>query len=370
MPGPKDESPVVIVGAGPAGLATAAELARRGIRHRLFERGPSLGHTWLNTYESLTLHTGRHMSVLPGMDYPRGTPLFPTRRDFVDYLRRYAARFELTVEAGAEVRRARRDDGGWLVETSVGRVAARQLVVATGIMTNPLLPAVQGRERFGGRSFHSVDYRRPDELRGQRVLVVGVGNSGGEIASELGRAGIDTTIAIRSGANVVPREIFGVPTQYVVYGLRILPRPALQWVAERVRVMSERRRGPPPFPRASVPPLASVPVIGFHLVDAIHDGQVRVKLAGLASMTERGVRFTDDTEEPFDVVIFATGFAAAIDLLGDQVRRDAKGFAVRTDRVTSADQPNLYFVGHNYDVTGGLANINRDARIVARRLGG
>ena len=135
-----------------------------------------------------------------------------------------------------------------------------------------------------------------------------------------------------------------------------------------MRDLSEQRRGKPPFPRAAGGPLDAVPLIGFNLIDAIRAGQVRVKLAGVVSMTERGVRFSDGSEEPFDAVIFATGFAPALDLLGDQVRCDAKGFALRTDRVTSADQPALYFVGHNYDTTGGLANINRDARLVADRI--
>jgi cation diffusion facilitator CzcD-associated flavoprotein CzcO len=354
----------VIVGAGPAGLATAAELRRRGLPYRLLERGPSLGHAWRNTYDSLRLHTGRHMSALPGLPFPPGTPLFPTRDDFVTYLDAYAAAFELTVEPGREVRRARRN-GDWTVETGTDLVTASNVVVATGIMANPRRPRLAGEGEYGGRLLHSVTYRRPEDFRGMRVLVVGVGNSGGEIASELGHAGVDTTIAIRSGANVVPREIAGVPTQYVVYGLRVLPRTARSWIAERVRTLSEMRRGAPPFPRAAGSPIDSVPLIGFHLVDAIRAGHVRVRLAGLDHLTARGVRFSDGSEEAFDAVILATGFAPALDFLGDQVRRDAKGFALRNDRVTSADQPGLYFVGHNYDTTGGLANINRDARIVA-----
>lgn len=360
--------PVLIVGGGPAGLATAAALAMRGIPYRLVERGPILGHMWRNAYDSLTLHTGRHMSALPGMGFAAGTPLFPTRDQFVSYLTAYAERFAIPVETGREVLSVAPGMNGWMAETASGIMHAPTVVVATGIMSNPQTPDFPGRERFGGRVTHSVEYRRPSEFVGRRVLVIGVGNSGGEIASELGHAGIDVTIAVRSGANVVPREIAGVPIQYIAYGLRALPAGVRAWIADVVQKVSEVKRGAPVFPRARTSALESVPVIGFHLVDAIRAGTVQLKLSGVAEFTAGGVRFADGSERPYDVVILATGFAPALAPLGDLVRRDAKGFAIRSDRVTSADQRSLYFVGSNYDATGGLANIRTDAMLVAERI--
>lgn len=361
-------SPVLIIGAGPAGLATAAELTRHRVPYRLVERGAEVGHSWANTYDSLTLHTGKHMSALPGRSFPRRTPLFPTRTDFLAYLNDYARRFGIEVEPGVHVDRVSRDDHTWIAGAGQREFSARALVMATGIMAKPLMPRIPGREVFQGEVMHSVDYRRPAPFAGRRVLVVGVGNSGGEIASELGRAGVGVTILVRTGANVVPRAILGVPIQYIAYGLRRLPPQAREAIAARVQMITERRRGPPVLPRPPWGPLDSIPLIGFHLVDAIRAGLVRVRLGSLESFTRDGVRFTDGQEDHFDSVIFATGFAPAIDALGDLVRRDSKGFAVRQDRVVSADQPNLYFVGHNYDATGGLANIRQDAVIVGARL--
>src|SRR3989442_1977349 len=102
---------VVAVGAGPAGLATSQQLRARGVPHRVLERGDAVGHTWANLYDSLTLHTGKHMSSLPGMPFPHSAPLFVPRREFLDYLRRYAERFELPVDTGRDVERMSRTDG-------------------------------------------------------------------------------------------------------------------------------------------------------------------------------------------------------------------------------------------------------------------
>src|SRR5712691_1154554 len=360
---------VIVIGAGPAGLATSQQLGARGIHHVVLERGDAVGHTWTNLYDSHTLHTGKHLSSLPGLRFPRAYPLFVPRPLFCDYLRRYAETFRLPIETGTAVTGVRRDDGSWQVTTSRGDRAARAVVVATGSVANPQRPRIRGAEEFRGRLVHSVEYRNAAPYVGRRVLVVGVGNSGAEIGSEIARAGGGgrVTIAVRSGANVVPRSMFGLPIQYLAYWVRKLPRPAQQVIVAGVRKLTELRRGPPVLPRPRHGPLDAIPVIGFHLVDAIRAGLIRVK-PGLAELTPDGARFADDSVEPFDDVILATGFAPALGPLGSAVRTDEKGFALRTARVSSVDQPDLYFVGHNYDATGGLYNIRVDSRLVAERI--
>ena len=357
----------VVIGAGPAGLAVSAELRQRGIDHRVLERGTGVGDSWRRLYDSLTLHTGKHMSGLPGLRLGRGVPVFVPRDVFVAYLERYARSLALPVAFNREVTRLRRDEAGWLVETPSGSISAQALVIATGIISNPRAPQFDGRERYRGRVLHSLDYRRPDEFIGRRVLVVGVGNSGGEIGSELARAGAMVTVAVRSGAHVVPRDLLGVPVQYLSLLLRGLPRSARNAIARAFARIAALRRGPPVLPRPAHGPLDAIPLIGFNLVDAIREGLVDVR-SGVASFTEGGVRFTDGRSEPFDAVILATGFAPALNLLGDLVQLDDRGFARRSDRVTSADQPGLFFVGHTYDASGALFNIGRDAKLAARRV--
>ena len=369
IPRPIQATDTLIVGAGPAGLATAAELSRRAIPYRLVERGATLGSTWENLYDSLTLHTGRHMSTLPGMRYPGGTSLFPSRAEFLQYLRRYAAQHGLVVETNAEVCGVERDGDGWTATFATGeRIGARHLVMATGIVANPRLPELPGREVYTGRVLHAVEYRRPAEFVGRRVLVVGVGNSGGEIGSELARAGAKVTVAVRSGAHVVPRQIGPFPAQYLRYLVGKLPRPAQERVLGAIQRRMQRRFGPPVLPRPPHSALDAIPLIGFHLVDCIREGLVELRLAAPVAFTTEGVRFSDGSADGYDAVILATGYAPALKPLGGLVRVDARGFALRADRVTSADQPGLWFVGHNYDHTGGITNIRHDAPLVATAI--
>ena len=359
-----EERAVVIVGAGPAGLATSHELARRQIDHVVLERGATLGHTWATLYESLILHTGKHLSSLPGMAFPRSTPLFPSREQFLKYLARYASEFRLPVQTDADVTTVVRSGAGWIVHTRDASVHARALVVATGIASNPTSADIPGRAGFSGRVIHSRDYRRPDDFVRRRVLVVGVGNSAGEIAAEIAAGGAVVTVAIRSGARVVPRQILGIPAQYFAVATRRLPRRAQQSILSGVARVSALIRGPSVLPAPRDSACAVVPLIGFHLVDAIRAGAIRVKPA-IDRFTTGGVRFADGSEIPFDDVILATGYRPAVGLLGDLITVDGCGFPLRRDGVVSADQPGLYFVGHTYDTRGALFNIGRDARRAA-----
>jgi hypothetical protein len=230
------------------------------------------------------------------------------------------------------------------------------------------VPEVAGRESFHGRIVHTVEYRRPAMYLDRRVLVIGAGNSAGEIAAELAAAGVDVTIAVRSGARVVPRQLFGVPIQYLSVALNLLPRGAQRAIAAAMAGASELARGPAVLPPPREGRCSEVPLIGFHLVDAIRAGRIRVRGA-IAELTSRGARFAGGVEEPFDCILLATGYRAAVSALGPQVALDHCGFASRRNRVVSRDQPDLYFVGHNYDTRGGLRNIAQDARLVAGYVG-
>jgi cation diffusion facilitator CzcD-associated flavoprotein CzcO len=355
----------LVVGAGPAGLATSRELSRAGVQHVVLERGGQIGQTWANLYDNLVLHTARRFSALPGLAFPSSTPRFPSRRDFLAYLHQYADTFRVPVETHAEVASLHHVDGAWIARTTAGaEVRARAVVVATGIVSNPHIPEIPGRARFAGRLLHSADYRRPEGFTGRRVLVVGAGNSAGEISVELARAGADVTLAVRTGAFIVPREIAGIPIQYFSVGLAWLPARARRLTTAMISRASALVRGPAALPAPLPAACPNVPLIGVRVADLLRAGTIRLK-GGVADFTTAGVRFMDNSEQPFDAVILATGYRAAVGMLRGLIHLDDCGFAMRRHKVVSVDQPSLYFVGHNYDIRGGLFNIGRDARLAA-----
>ena len=359
---------VIIVGGGPGGLAVSQQLGERGIGHVVLEKGAHPGWMWSHTYDSLRLHTGRHLSALPGMPYPKGTDLFPSRADFLRYLTRYVERFSIPLQVGLEARALERAGDNWRVKTDSVWIEAQAVVVATGIMSAPVLPQLPGLAEFGGTVVHSSEYRRPSPYVQQRVLVVGIGNSGAEIATELADAGANVSVSVRSGANNVPRSIAGIPSQYLGWAISWLPKRLQQRLARLLGAIGAAARGGTPIPRKQgYGECPDVPLIGLKLANSIRAGTVAL-LGEVTGFTDHGAQFADGTEREFDCVILATGYQAAIDWMGDLADRDACGFAKRRDRVRSIDCPGLYFVGHNYDGRGGLYNIAIDAKRIARLI--
>jgi cation diffusion facilitator CzcD-associated flavoprotein CzcO len=361
------EYDALVVGGGPAGLATSHELQRQGVEHLVVERGCSVGWSWSEVYESLVLHTVRRLSTLPGLPFPPGTPRFPTREDFVQYLRAYAREFALPVRPNSDAVGLERAGRVWTTRLADGTVLYSDVVVvATGIASEPYEPDLPGRDRFGGCLIHSSEYRRPEPFAGRRVLVVGAGNSAADISTELSREGARVTLSVRSGATVVPLTVAGVAIQYFGFAVAPLPLGARRFMATALgRAASLHGRSA--LPRAPITECTGVPVIGRHLTDALREGQIELK-GEMVELLPDGARFADGRTASFDAVILATGYRAAIRFLESIVRRDPCGFARRTDDVTSADQPSLYFVGHNPDVRGGLYRIGYDAKLAARRI--
>jgi cation diffusion facilitator CzcD-associated flavoprotein CzcO len=186
-----------------------------GIDAVVLEQDPELGGTWARRYDRLHLHTVRQFSGLAHFPIPRRYPAYLSRDDVVEYLREYARHFGLRVVTCATVRRIRPRGASserWTVEAVDGDVwHARVVVIATGQYRQPILPAWPGRESYGGRIAHSAAYTNATPYIGQRVLVVGAGNSGAEIATDLSDHGAaSVAISVRTAPPIVPRDPFGI----------------------------------------------------------------------------------------------------------------------------------------------------------------
>ena len=198
---------VIIIGAGPAGLATAAALAAQGLNAAIRERSNDVGAAWRRHYDRLHLHTDRARSGLPGLAIPKAYGRYPSRAHVVEYLETYAAKFALRPVFNAAVRAVRLVMGGdGASELGENSETAPSVVVATGLADYPHAPTWPGIETFGGPILHSSSYRNPAPFTGKRVLVVSaLAPSGGEIAVDLSEAGVDVALAVRGPVNVILR---------------------------------------------------------------------------------------------------------------------------------------------------------------------
>lgn len=371
------EMQAVVVGAGATGLACARALARRGIRAVVLERGDSVGAAWRRRYRVLRLNSGRAFSTLPGRCYPRGTPVFPKRDDVIRYLEDYRAHYDLDVRTHTEVTRIDQDAGRWRVATDAGEFRAPHVVVASGLMSRPVLPAALVDGGSGVPVVHSADYVDAAPYRGRQVLVVGAGSSGFEIAHDLVQGGANRVLlSVRTPPNMLPRAVAGMPGDPAVLLLLRLP----PWLADaQVRVLRRITIGdlaPYGLPVPEEGPFARLrrdgdnpAVVDPEAVQDVRAGRVQV-VPAVARLGDDHVSLADDTDLTVDAVIAATGFRPGLEpLVGHLGVLDADGVPVSGDE--RAALPGLRFV--NFGLVPGLLRTagpraRRSAAAIAREL--
>jgi indole-3-pyruvate monooxygenase len=376
VPGPDSTAPlpVVIVGAGPAGLATAGCLKQRGIEALVLEAGPSLANSWRNHYDRLHLHTVKQQSQLPGLPFAKELPRYVSRADFVAYLESYAARFSITPRTTEAVRRIGAAEGGFVVESARGRYRARAVVIATGYNRAPNPARLPEQERFRGAVLHSSSYRNGGTFAGQRVLVVGAGNTGAEIALDLAERGAKPILAVRAPVNVVPRDLLGMPIQLTSIRLRHAPLKLADRIGRLASRLAFGNLAPLGFPRPAMGPISAIklrqriPLIDVGTIAAIRRGAIAVK-PGVARLTETGALFADDSVAELDAVVLATGFRTALEEFVAVPGVLDDGGHPRDWRAGGAC-PNLFFVGYEIVPTGHLREIAIRAEAVAAEIAG
>ena len=366
MPNPD----AIVIGAGPAGLACAATMRSAGLDVMVLEKEATVGAVWRRHYDRLHLHTDRNHSGLPGLPMPRDYPTYPPRAQVVEYLENYAGHFKVRPVFNTEVSRVTRDGSRWRVETNGGALAAPVVIVASGIAHAPHRPSWPGAEGFGGPIIHSSDYRNPTVFAGKCVLVVGFGNSGGEIALDLAEAGIDVTLAVRSPVQIIPRDLLGFPILTWVILYRHLPArlvDAINAPVLRLRIGNFEELGlrrAAKGPRQMVEEDGHVPLIDVGTLAKIRDGSIKIR-GGIDRMIAGGVVFADGKSEQFDAIILATGFRPDLRQLipENDALFDRQGMPRVTGRPTAV--PGLYFCGQITVPTGQLREIGIEAQRIA-----
>jgi putative flavoprotein involved in K+ transport len=371
-----DDRRVVVVGAGPAGLASAAELGRRGIAALVLEQAPAVGWSWRGRYDRLRLNSSRPFSRLPGGRFKRGTGLFPTRDEMVSYLEDYAVRHRLEVRAETRLQRIDPRSGRWLLRTSTGDISADQVVVASGYAHTPFTPDWPGRDRYQGRLLHSAAYRNAESLGHGDLLVVGAGCSGMEIASELARNGARRVrLSVRTPPNMLLRSAVG--PLFARAMMKLPPRRAdrLINVVRRREIGDLTEYGLPQpdegvFSRLNRLGVAPA-IVDKETIQAIKDRDIEV-VAGVESFDRTGVTLADGTSIEADAVVAATGYRCGLEpLVGHLDALDRRG--VPRALHGEAAMPGLRFIGYvprpaHLGYIGGEAK--RVATAIAREMSG
>ncbi|MEI5525508.1 ArsO family NAD(P)H-dependent flavin-containing monooxygenase [Streptomyces brasiliscabiei] len=340
---------VVIVGGGQAGLAAGYHLRRLGVGFVILDAQSTPGGAWQHTWDSLHLFSPAAYSSLPGrLMPPQAGQEYPQAAHVVTYLRDYEQRHELPVRRPVRVLGVHRDGKSLRVESDAGTWHARAVISATGTWWRPFLPAIPGHGEFGGRQLHTVEYRRPQDFAGRRVIVVGGGNSGAQIAADLA---YDTEL------NWVTQR----PPRFLADDVD--GRVLFDAATARRRALDEGRTDTGGV--ASLGDIVAVPPVR----EARDRGLLKASPM-FTRLVPGGVAWADGTRAEADAIIWCTGFRPALSHLAPLQLRGRRGH-IACAGTRAVDEPRLHLLGYG-DWTGPasatLVGVGRSAREAAREI--
>ncbi|XP_057489932.1 probable indole-3-pyruvate monooxygenase YUCCA11 [Actinidia eriantha] len=368
------ETVVVIVGAGPAGIATSACLNRLSIPNVVLEREDCCASLWKKrSYDRLKLHLANHYCQLPNMPFPDDAPMFVSKSGFIRYLDNYVSGFKVCPLFGRFVGSAVYEGWRWRVEVVSGKgtvevFVGQFLVVATGENSEAFVPKVVGLEGFGGGVLHSCEYVNGERFRDKDVLVVGSGNSGMEIAFDLSNYGVRTAISIRSPVHVLTKEM----VQRGMYLLKWLPCSVVDWMVQSLGKLKygdisqygiqTPTKGPFYLKRTA----GRSPVIDVGTIDKIKTGEIRV-FPSLSHIKGDIVEFASGKALRFDAIVFATGYRTTVRkwLKDDGDLFNNNGMPKRRAPDHWKGNNGLYCAGFS---SSGLFGISQDAENIAKDI--
>jgi cation diffusion facilitator CzcD-associated flavoprotein CzcO len=345
--------PIGIIGAGPGGLSVAAALRARGIPFEILDAGSRVGGIWdidrpdSPMYESAHFISSRTLSGFPGFPMPDSYPDYPRHDQVLRYIRDFAGHHDLERHITFDTRvesATRTEGGGWAVNLDSGEVNTYDgLCVATGMNWHPRVPELPGE--WVRESYHSSRHRSADDFRGKRVLIVGAGNSGCDIACDAARSAERAFISVRRGYHFVPKYVFGKPSDVFAHTGPALPA----WLEERVfgflmnRVLvgDLTRYG---LPAPDHPILRSHPIMNTQVLHHLGHGDLQAR-PDVRALRWHEVEFTDGSTEEIDLIVWATGYERVYPFLAAEdldLREGALDFYLN---VFHRRYPDLFVIG-------------------------
>jgi dimethylaniline monooxygenase (N-oxide forming) len=351
---------VCVIGAGSSGIVAAKTLHERGIPFDCFEKGSGVGGLWRYendngaavAYKSLHINTSRKKMQFSDFPMPADYPDFPHHsliaRYFDSYVDHFGFRDRITFRTGVQHVEPLAD-GTFSVVTEdrqgqrrTGRYSA--VLVANGHHAQPRLPTLPGQ--FSGQTLHASRYRAADDMAGRRVLVLGIGNSGCDIACEVSRVAERTLLSTRRGAHIIPKYVFGKPLDALVpaWMWHYLPFRVLQWVFGTALRLARGRLTRFHLPQPNHRILEEHPTVSCELLNLIGHGRIQVK-PNVSELAGTHVRFEDGSEEPIDVLVLATGYDIKMPFLGPHIFNTTENEVPLYKLVVHPEHAGLYFIG-------------------------
>ncbi len=365
----------LIIGAGPAGLAVAGRMRKQGIPFEVIEQSDVIASSWHQHYDRLCLHTVKQLSNLPHLDFPDHYPLYVTRAQVLEYMQDYAKHFEIQPRFNQTVEFiSKNEDGTWTVKTQDKNYTAKHVIIATGMNRVLNFPTFEGQENFKGTIEHSRFYKNALPHKGKKVLVIGMGNSGAEIALDLCENGAETYLSVRGPISLVPRDLNGRPVQLTALTLAKIPFGLGDKLGNTIRKIyfgNIRKYGLDPIP---VPPVihlrdtGKTPVIDIGTMKAIKEGKIKIK-GGIQHFSAHKVHFKDGTEQAIDHIVMATGYRAKIEDFLERGTEVLDDYGLPCPPTGTGFHKGIYFNGFdNYKLGGALGTIFNDSATIVEDI--
>lgn len=355
---------VCVIGAGLSGLAVMRSLEARGIDFVCLEKAPDVGGIWRQPqagergpgYQALHLNTAKELTAYTGFPMPDALPLYPRHSQMAAYLRSFADEAGVydRIELRTEVLSVRQeDDAHWRVVSRDAHGARSErrfahVVVASGHNSEPNLPdpLPPGADSFGGKILHSLDYHDGRDFDGQHVVVVGLGASAVDIASDVSRHAERTVLSVRRGLHILPKQLFGMALDQIAHApwWTRMTLPEQRRFVEQALLVARGRLGDYGLPEPDHPVFASAVTISDEILSRIRHGAVMPR-PGIDSLDGTEVRFSDGSTERADAIVYCTGYRLSFPFLPAGGPTGPRGSVELYKRVVAADRPGLYFVG-------------------------
>ena len=368
-----EQTNTLIIGGSIAGLASAACLQKKGIKYIIIEKEPQVATPWRNHYQRLHLHTPKSLSNLPYKKFGKDVPRYPSRIQVVKYLEEYQNEFHISPDFNTEATSVKKDGNYWLTETNSGTFKSKYLIVATGSYSQPKVVEFTGMETFPGKVLHSSEYKTGADFKGQKVLVVGFGNSACEIAIDLYEQGAAPSMSVRSGVNVIPRDILGIPILRVSLLMSQFPpgmADAINAPLTRLLFGDIKKLGLKKMPYGTFRQIqkdGTIPLLDIGTISHIRKGHIKI-FDDIDFIAGRTVHFSDGKTGDADAIVAAIGYYPNHSSIIDVERSRFEDLKVSAGKQKYFGKDGLYFCGFWIGPTGQIREIASDAKKIAKDI--